>query len=104
MMLKLVYYVPESHLEITKHAVFEMGAGRTQHYQQCCWQTKGMGQFKPVEGAQPYTGQINQLEQLEEWRVEMMVDEAHAHDVKQALLNSHPYEEPAFEFIQIINL
>ncbi|MEK5778367.1 NGG1p interacting factor NIF3, partial [Acinetobacter nosocomialis] len=52
-MLKLIYYVPESHLEVTKQAIFEAGAGGIGNYQHCAWQVKGIGQFKPVCGANP---------------------------------------------------
>ena len=103
-MLKLIYYVPESHLEITKTAIFEAGAGGIGDYEQCAWQVKGLGQFKPKANAQPFIGQIDQLETLEEWRVETIVPEANAKQVKQALELAHPYEEPALEFVQIIEL
>ena len=49
-MLKLIYYVPESHLESTKLAIFEAGAGGIGNYEHCGWQVLGTGQFKPVKG------------------------------------------------------
>jgi hypothetical protein len=53
-MLKLIYYVPESHLESTKQAIFVVGAGGIGNYEDCAWQVKGMGQFKPVNGENPF--------------------------------------------------
>ncbi|MBP2604182.1 NGG1p interacting factor NIF3 [Acinetobacter calcoaceticus] len=103
-MLKLIYYVPESHLELTKQAIFSAGAGGIGNYEHCAWQVKGIGQFKPVKGADPYIGQLNELEQVDEWRVETIVLEENARAVAKALKASHPYEEPAFEFIQIIEI
>lgn len=103
-MFKLVYYVPETHLESTKHAIFAAGAGGIGNYEQCAWQVKGVGQFKPIKGANPFLGQLDELEQLEEWRVETIVAEENAKAVAQALQASHPYEEPAFEFIQILDI
>lgn len=105
-----MYYVPESHLESTKQAIFDVGAGRFYQsnsqsgYQYCAWQVKGIGQFMPVGSASPFLGQINQLEIVEEWRVEVIVDEQIAKAVKLALLDSHPYEEVAFEFYQIVEV
>lgn len=101
-MLKLIYYVPESHLQSTKKAIFDAGAGGIGHYEHCAWQVLGTGQFKAVHGAHPFIGQLNQLEQLAEWRVETIVPEGKARQVAHALQQSHPYEEPAFEFLQII--
>jgi hypothetical protein len=103
-MLKLIYYVPESHLESTKTAVFEAGAGGIGNYEHCAWQVLGTGQFKPVKGANPFIGEVGELEQLEEWRVETIVPEDRAANVAKALKASHPYEEPAFEFIQMVDI
>lgn len=103
-MLKLIYYVPESHLESTKQAIFSAGAGGIGNYEHCAWQVKGIGQFKPVQGADPYIGELGELEQVDEWRVETIVIEENAKAVAKALKASHPYEEPAFEFIQIIEI
>jgi hypothetical protein len=102
--LKLIYYVPESHLEVTKQAIFAAGAGGIGDYEHCAWQVLGMGQFKPVNGANPFIGQLNTLEQVPEWRVETIVPEEQAQAVAHALKASHPYEEPAFEFIQILDI
>ena len=103
-MLKLIYYVPESHLESTKIAVFEAGAGGIGNYEQCAWQVLGTGQFKPIKGADTFIGEVGELEQVEEWRVETIVPEDQASNVAKALKASHPYEEPAFEFIQIVDI
>lgn len=101
-MLKLIYYVPESHLESTKAAIFSAGAGGIGDYEHCAWQVLGMGQFKPRQGANPFMGEVGALEQLPEWRVETIVPEQCASQVAQALKASHPYEEPAYEFLQIV--
>ncbi|AZP28514.1 MULTISPECIES: NGG1p interacting factor 3 protein, NIF3 [Acinetobacter] len=103
-MLKLIYYVPDSHLESTKQAIFSAGAGGIGNYEHCAWQVKGIGQFKPIKGADPYIGELGELEQVDEWRVETIVIEENAQAVAKALKASHPYEEPAFEFIQIIEI
>ena len=54
---KLCFYVPESHLESVKQAVFEAGAGAIGDYRDCCWQVKGQGQFRPMAGSQPFLGE-----------------------------------------------
>ena len=103
-MLKLIYYVPESHLESTKQAIFAAGAGGIGNYEHCAWQVLGTGQFKPIKGADPFIGEVGELEQVAEWRVETIVPEDKASDVGRALKASHPYEEPAFEFIQLVEV
>lgn len=65
-------------------------------YQHCCWQVLGQGQFRPMPGSQPFIGEQGQLEQVAEWRVEMVVAAACIKPVIAALKTAHPYEEPAY--------
>ena len=101
-MVKLGFYVPESHLEAVKAACFAAGAGRIGDYDHCCWQTPGQGQFRPRPGARPFIGEENRLEQVAEYRVEMVCERALARDVVQAMIAAHPYEEPAWDLVELI--
>ena len=101
-MYKLGFYVPESHLEDVKAACFSAGAGRIGDYDQCCWQTRGQGQFRPRPGATPFIGEQDRLEQVAEYRVEMVCERAHAREVVQAMIAAHPYEEPAWDLVELI--
>lgn len=103
-MYKLNFYVPESHLEAVKNALFENGAGRYQAYDQCCWQVRGEGQFRPLESSQPYLGKLDQLESVVEYKVEMICLDAVIKQVVQTLLRVHPYEEPAYAICKILTL
>ena len=100
-MYKLCFFVPESHLEQVKHAVFSAGAGRIGDYDQCCWQVKGQGQFRPLPGSQPFIGEYGALEQVEEYRVELVCSDDLIADAVAALRQAHPYEEPAFDCWQL---
>lgn len=93
---QLYVYVPTSHLDAVKDAMFEAGAGRYEDYSHCCTQVKVEGQFKPLANAQPHIGQINTLTQVEEYKVEMVCAPEHVEHVVAALINAHPYERPAY--------
>ena len=86
-----------------KKALFQAGAGRIGDYSDCCWQVVGQGQFRPNSNAMPFIGNSNVLNGVEEYRVEMLCDDSLARAVTQALKTSHPYEEPAYDFIQIVD-
>ncbi len=89
-------YVPESHLDKVKQALFNAGAGRLGHYNQCCWQTKGTGQFCPDQQAQQHLGATNIVNTITEYKIELA---CHADDIeaaREALLLAHPYETPAY--------
>ncbi|KTC33370.1 MAG: divalent cation tolerance protein CutA [Pseudomonas sp.] len=96
-MYKLSFFVPPSHVDLVKSAVFAAGGGRIGTYDQCAWQVLGQGQFRPLDGSQPFLGQTGQVEQVEEWKVELVVADELIRDVVQALKQSHPYETPAYE-------
>ncbi|WP_136680422.1 YqfO family protein [Neptunomonas sp. XY-337] len=96
-MYKLAFFVPESHRELVKEALFAAGAGRIGDYEACCWQTLGEGQFRPNEQSQPFIGQHGQLETLPEWKVEMVCSDELIKSVIAELRHTHPYEEPAFD-------
>lgn len=95
-MYKISFYVPEENLEPVKAALFAAGAGRIGNYDQCCWQTKGQGQFRPLAGSNPHLGNQQQLSTLEEYLVEMVCADELIHEVIRALKQAHPYEEPAY--------
>lgn len=103
-MYKLVFFVPETHLEQVKTAVFTAGAGRIGNYDQCCWQVAGQGQFRPLAGAKPFIGQQGQLENLNEFRVEMVCADEFIVAAVAALRLAHPYEEPAFDVWRLADL
>ncbi|GGY64733.1 hypothetical protein GCM10011613_05660 [Cellvibrio zantedeschiae] len=100
-MYKLVFFVPESHLESVKAAVFAAGAGAIGNYDQCCWQVAGVGQFRPLAGSTPFIGQVQQLEKVTEYRVEMVCDDSLIKTAVTALRAAHPYEEPAIDVWQL---
>ena len=102
-MYKLTVFIPEEALDQVKSALFTAGAGKIGNYEQCCWQVKGAGQFKPMEGSTPHIGVQDSLETVDEWRVEMVVDEGVIEKVISALKQAHPYETPAYDVIAVLD-
>ncbi len=103
-MYKFCFYVPETHVDTVKSAVFSAGGGRVGQYDHCAWQVLGQGQYRPLEGSQPFIGQSGQVEQVVEWKVEMMVADELIHDVVKAMRKHHPYETPAFDVWRLSDL
>lgn len=101
-MYKLCFYVPESHVDEVKAAVFAAGGGRIGDYDSCCWQVLGQGQFRPLEGSQPYLGQAGSVERVAEYRVELVCEARFIRAAVEALIAAHPYEEPAWDVVQLV--
>ena len=95
-MISLVVYVHDSHVEKVKEAMFREGAGHLGNYDQCCWQTEGMGQFRALDGANPFLGEVGKLERTKEWKVEIVCPPEKVKAVVEAMKKAHPYETPAF--------
>ncbi len=94
-MFKLCFFVPASHVEAVKQAVFAAGAGRVGDYDCCSWQVLGEGQFRPLAGSQPFIGQEGEIERVAEYRVELLCAADCIEAAIAALRQAHPYEAPA---------
>ena len=103
-MYKLTVFIPEEALEKVKAAPFAAGAGTIGNYEQCCWQVKGEGQFMPMAGSNPHLGSQDKLEKVAEWRVEMVVKTSMIAEVIKALKQAHPYETPAYDVLEVLDL
>ncbi len=98
---KLVFTVPVSHADLVRKAVGEAGAGKQGNYSFCSFSVRGVGRFKPEADANPAIGEIGKLEEVEEERVECLVDEEVITEVLAALKKVHPYEEPSYEIYKL---
>lgn len=103
-MFKLSFFVPDEALEDVKQAVFATGAGRIGNYDCCCWQVLGQGQFRPLEGSNPHIGQHQQIETVDEWKVELVCSDELIHSAVTAMKSAHPYEEPAYDVCKLADI
>jgi structural toxin protein (hemagglutinin/hemolysin) RtxA len=102
-MYMLFLTVPESHLEAVKKAIFAAGAGKADHYSDCCWQTLGQAQFMPLAGSNPFIGKINELKKVAEYQVTTMCAAADLKKIITALKDAHPYEVPSYQVFKLEN-
>lgn len=103
-MYMLSFLAPETHLDVVKNAIFAVGAGSIGHYSQCAWQTLGEGQFMPLPGSDAFIGEINKLEKVLEYKVEIICTKGQIKDAVAALKLAHPYETPSYQIVQLENI
>ena len=101
--VKLVTFVPESHLDRVRAAVCEAGAGRIGEYTHCTFSAPGFGTFLPGDQAQPFSGERDQVNEEPERRFEVLVPQARLDRVVEVLLEAHPYEEVAYDVVPLGN-
>jgi hypothetical protein len=94
---KLVWFVPEEALDASRDAVFAAGAGRIGNYERCSWYTSGTGTFLGGDETDPTIGAPGREERVPELRVETVVPGDRVEAVVAALLETHPYEEVAYD-------
>jgi hypothetical protein len=100
-MYKLNYYVPKEAKEKTKNALYAIGVGRFNNYENCSFETLGRGEFKPIGDANPYIGKKGTIEYVEEYKVEMICSDELIKEAVKILKEAHPYEEVAYEVIKL---
>lgn len=100
-MYKISFFVPVDYTEKVKEALFKAGAGKIGRYDCCSWQCLGKGQFRALENSQPFIGKHNQLEVVDEFKVELVCSEQNIKAAITALKAAHPYEEPAYEVYKL---
>lgn len=101
---KLVVTVPATHATIIREAIGLAGGGKIGNYAFCSFSVRGTGRFRPLEGARPAIGSVGTLEEVDEERIEVTVDEAVLRDVVDAINRVHPYEEVALDVYQLMEL
>lgn len=102
-LVKLVTFVPESHISDVRNAVCEAGAGVIGAYTHCSFSTPGAGTFMPTETTRPYSGRKHQINEEPERRFEVLVPGAKLNVVLAALRRAHPYEEIAYDVVRLLN-
>lgn len=100
---KLVTFIPRSHFEIVRAALFNAGAGNIGNYSHCSFTLEGTCSFMPKEEANPFSGTKHELTQGKELRLEVIFEKINESKILNALLKNHPYEEVAYDIYHLDN-
>ena len=100
---KVAVYVPITHSEQLRQAMGDAGAGHIGAYSHCSFSVAGEGRFLPLEGTNPFIGQVGAIETVPEERVETVVPKKLLGQVLAAMKEVHPYEEIAYDIVALEN-
>lgn len=101
--IKLAVNLPRNYEDKIRKALAEAGAGHTGNYSECTFHIGGQGYFKPLQGTEPFLGKLEELTKVDEVKIETIVSSEKLENVLKALLEVHPYEEPAYDIIPLYN-
>lgn len=100
---KLAVFVPLSHVEPVRTALFAAGAGQVGKYDQCSFNVAGYGTFRGGEGTDPFVGNPGEMHREEELRMEVIFPANRERAILLALFEAHPYEEVAYDLYRLQN-
>jgi dinuclear metal center YbgI/SA1388 family protein len=100
---KLVTFVPVSHADKVRQAIFEVGAGHIGQYDYCSFNVAGEGTFRASDSANPFVGEIGQLHKEPEVRIETIFPKFSENKIIPAMIKAHPYEEVAYDIYPLGN-
>lgn len=102
-LIKLVTYVPLAHADAVRKALFGVGCGSIGNYDNCSYNIEGVGTFRGGEGTHPFVGEVGEEHREKEVRIETIVPAHKEGSAVKALLEVHPYEEPAYDLFPVKN-
>ncbi len=101
-LVKIVVTVPEKDADALRRAIGEADGGRIGNYTHCSFSVKGIGRFRPEQGADPTIGEVGKLEEVIEERIEITCEKENLNKIIKAIRNKHPYEEPTIDTYPLI--
>lgn len=100
---KLVTFCPVNNAEALRSAIFKAGAGHIGNYDCCSYNVEGFGTFRGNEKANPFVGKIGEVHHEVEVRIETIYPVFIEKSLIKALVDNHPYEEPAYDIYNLNN-
>jgi dinuclear metal center YbgI/SA1388 family protein len=100
---KLVTYTISENVEELRNALFEVGAGKIGNYEDCSFNSKGIGTYMGNEDSNPEIGERFEFVENEEIKIEVTFEKHLQSKVLKALFKNHVYEEVAYEIYDLQN-
>ncbi|MCY2688067.1 Nif3-like dinuclear metal center hexameric protein [Salinimicrobium sp. TH3] len=100
---KLLTFVPKNDAAGVREALFAAGAGTIGNYDHCSFNLIGSGSFRGNEESNPVIGRKGETHYEEEAQIGVTFPKHLEKNVLNALFNSHPYEEVAYEVTSLEN-
>ena len=98
---KLEIFLPPTHLEPLREALRRVDAGHIGRYDSCLSYAPVTSCWRPLEGADPYLGEVGELCTQSELKVEVTCRTARLEETLAAVKAVHPYEEPVINVIPL---
>lgn len=100
---KLITFVPKNEADTLRNALFEAGAGSIGNYNNCSFNTEGIGTYKGNEASNPTLGKKGEIHFENETQIAVTFPRHLESNILKALFKTHSYEEVAYEVTTLEN-
>ena len=101
--VKMEIFIPRTHLPALHKALQVVDAGHIGNYDSCLAYSPVMGTWRTLAGAYPYEGEVGEITEAEELKVEVRVEERRIDETMRAIRKIHPYETPVVFVLPLLD-
>ena len=101
--VKLEIFVPQEYALPIRDELAKIGVGVIGNYDHCVALTPVQGYFRPMEGANPFEGEVGNISEVAEYKVEVNCKRELVNDALGVIKRVHPYEDPLINVIPLAN-
>lgn len=101
--VKLEIFVPQEYAPQIRDVLAGIGVGRIGNYDHCVAISQVQGYFRPLEGANPFEGEVGKISEGIEYKIEVNCRRELVNDAVRAIKRVHPYEEPLINIFPLVN-
>ncbi len=100
---KLITYTLAENAEEVRNALFDAGAGTIGNYENCSFNSQGIGTYMGNENSNPEVGERFEFVENNEIKIEVTFEKHLESKILKALFKHHAYEEVAYEIYELQN-
>ena len=100
--LKVEIFIPAENSEELITALNEAELLKAGNYGYCYSTMPVKGHFRPLDGANPFIGEVGEIEEVDELKVEFRIKAVDRKIAEMVILEKHPYETPVVNFIGLV--
>ena len=101
--VKLEIFTPQDHALKIRDELAKIGVGVIGNYDHCMALIPVRGFFRPIEGANPFEGEVGKISEVAEYKLEVNCKRELVNDAIRVIKQAHPYEEPLINIFQLAN-
>ena len=101
--VKIEIYVQEEYIAKIREELNKVNACKIGNYDNVIAITNVIGYWRPLEGSNPYNGEIGELTESHECKLEIRCKREYVSNAIKVIKGIHPYEQPLINIIPLVN-